>query len=355
MASKKTFWILVSNRWYSAITAYAIATAKALQQLNHNCVITPLWGSPGHKHAEKAGLSVQAFKSFGLSQAKACRKAYQDLKPDAIFVFGGPETTLMFCLPKSAYVVRFRGQDKELEKNHRFLSLTHSRVDSVLTPSKTYTTFFKQKYHTPVHTVPYGLSEKDFYFEDIKKDDRPVILLVGRLDPIKGHREFFEYYKKLMAVWPRENKKPLLRIVGQKANLAPEDLEQYASNLGLRDGLDYELVTERVGDLRAMMNRASVGLISSLGSEIICRVGAEFLMCGTPVMVRGVGSLRELLFDGAGISYEDEGYERADICRFIWDAFEEPAAARRQRQDRARGFFSLDAMGACLMAALPRG
>ena len=89
----------------------------------------------------------------------------------------------------------------------------------------------------------------------------------------------------------------------------------------------------------------------SIGSEVIGRVAEEFLLCGTPVIVSGVGSLNEVLFDEkAGDSYSGlDSRAAANLIRcWLRQAVTETTEMRADRAFRARQLFSLETMGEAL-------
>ena len=66
------------------------------------------------------------------------------------------------------------------------------------------------------------------------------------------------------------------------------------------------LTSTRVENISELINSSMLGVIPSLWSEDICRVAQEFLLCGVPVFVSGVGALEDCLFSGAGVSYKNQ-------------------------------------------------
>lgn len=344
-SQNKSIWIVVSNRWYSAITAYAISCARALDQKGFEASLTPLLDSPGWKKAVEANLTVVPMQGFSLAYAREFRRIYLKLKPSVIFVFGGPETALLYSISSKTPVIRFRGQDQELGKFKPLSSLAYRRVSKILVPCTHYKTEISKRSRIPVESVAYGISKQSFFYEEMDRGERPTLLIVGRLDPIKGHAQFFNLFKKLIDGFTVNTIKPFLKIIGEESNIQALDLNRCALDAGLSQN-DFEIMTKRSSNIREEMNRATVGVMSSLGSEIICRVGAEFLMCGTPIMVTDVGSLTELLFPGAGITYPKRSVN--EVVHFISCMFRESGKDRLVRQEKARKLFSLESMGSGL-------
>jgi glycosyltransferase involved in cell wall biosynthesis len=151
----------------------------------------------------------------------------------------------------------------------------------------------------------------------------------------------------VLAGWPRERVTPCLHIVGEPANLQSSQLIALAAGQGLVLGKDFRLTDTRVADVPSLLSRAALGLVPSIGSESICRVAAEFLLCGTPIAVSGVGSLEDMLFEGAGLSYR--GLKDEDAAKLIQEltltSLSEGEEAKRRRALRARETCSLAKMG----------
>ncbi len=58
---------------------------------------------------------------------------------------------------------------------------------------------------------------------------------------------------------------------------------------------DITIITGKVDDITGIMNASDLGVISSLGSEAVCRVAMEFMACGVPVISSNAGVLPEML------------------------------------------------------------
>ena len=184
--------------------------------------------------------------------------------------------------------------------------------------------------------------------------ERPEIVVLGRLDPVKGHARMMRLMALLLREWPGDLPRPLLHIVGEPANLSVTHLEDLARREGLAPGADVRLTARRVADLPSLLSAAALGVVPSTGSEIICRVAQEFLLCGTPVAVSGAGSLDEVLFEDAGASFRslDDSGAAALLGAWLRRSLNEGPEERERRAGRARTLFSLETMGRELDEAL---
>ena len=348
MNSKKVIWHLSSNRWNSAITEYALSSVRSLKARGYATYISPLYGSPAAKRALDYGIQVFPFKSFGLSGALQFRKLYKDIKPDIIITYGGPETTLLYLIPKNINVktIRFRGADRDF-KNPRSSGVIRARLDAVITPSRYMTECFSKQTNLPVETIALGCDTEKYKLRNNNLNKTMNMLIVGRFDPVKGHARFFEITKKILDSWDIDLPKPVLHIVGEKANLTGEDLVKQGESAGLINGENFIITQKLMKNIEEIMSAAAIGVIPSLDSEVICRTAEEFLLCGIPVLVSGAGSLDELLFDGAGASYRGLSNEEAALFakRLLISSFKESESVKMARSFKAKALFSLETMG----------
>lgn len=119
----------------------------------------------------------------------------------------------------------------------------------------------------------------------------PLIGMVARLSPVKGHRDLIAALANLSdgAVAPH------LIVVGEEAQLTFADLDREARRAGIRERVHLLGV---VPDVREVMAALDVGVVASVGSEGICRVALEYMAMGRPVVATRVGVLPEIVVDG---------------------------------------------------------
>ena len=356
----KKIWHLVSNRWYSAITAYAINAAKALEMQGHHCIFSALKNSPGEKKAIENSLETVSFSNFSIRQLFNFIEIFKSIKPQVIILYGGPEEFLSKFLPKTAdlKICRFQG-DAIKSRSFKFpklFSISHSHTDVFVSPSQRITETFKPfKKISPVLTIPLGIDTSKFHphpkANPFGRSKRPMILIFGRLDPIKGHTQFIKLFEQVLRLWDSSIipglPLPCLHIVGLPANTTKDQLEREVKLNELRIGEDVIINCSKVDDPALLLSNACLGVVPSLGSEEICRVAQEFLLCGTPVLVSGVGSLEEVLFVGAGESYRGKPSPEIviQLKKLIEKSMTEQSISRDLRASLAKRLFSLQSMG----------
>ena len=353
----KRAWHVLSNRWNSAITEYALSAARALRAQGWQTLFSPLAGTPAESRAQKYGIDTFSFPSFNLGQWSTFRRTAQDFHPDLICVYGGPETFLLHTISRRSVNLRLRARADELDKKFGALRgvLAHPRIDGIIVPSLRYKKYFNKISSLPVEWVRLGVSAKDFFFDENlyqPRHDRVTLTVLGRFDPVKGHKRVFALFRRLKESWPSEGGKLFLQIIGQPANLSVDDLVYMAHQEYLELDVDYGVVSHRLSieDLRYLLINSSLGIISSLASEVICRVGEEFLVAGAPIMVSGIGSLEELLFSHAGQSYKGlSDNEIVSLWKYtVLASSRETGRERIARAELAREIFSLETMGQTL-------
>jgi glycosyltransferase involved in cell wall biosynthesis len=356
-----TLWLLSSNRWNSAVTEYALSAALAARIAGYYVVFTPLAGSPAERRAREHGLVVSPLEHFGLTAAPAAARLAKTLQPQCLMTFGGPESFLAQLPPvrRRARVVRFRGQDKDLTGGsplaHRW---SHRAVDLVVAPSERVAEHVRNLNGdgVRVETVPLGIDATRFARVSgaASADERPQVVVLGRFDPVKGHAAALDLWRR-MPVAASMKLRPQLHLVGEPANLSTAALEALVAERGLVLGNDVRITAQRIEDVPRLLSRAAVGLVPSIGSEVIGRVAEEFLLCGTPVFVSGVGSLAEVVaFEGAGRSYGGDALDDAAawLSHWIVTSAAESETEKSARADAARAHFSLQTMAARLWPLL---
>ena len=349
--------ILLSNRWNSAITEYALSAASSLRLVGHSVVFIPLSNSPGEKRARELELPTRPLAGFGVGAMRDCRLILDNESPEVILTCGGSEESLAALLPIRAVRLRFRGQAMGPPSLIRriFANAQSSRTTRIVFPSlqleERGRSFFLQD---KCCRVTLGIDTKRFHMLE-HEDVRDEIVIFGRFDPVKGHEHFMNIYSYAKGMLNKAGRvMPQLHIVGEEANVSESQLIAAAGRIGLIPGKDVRVSKGRHPNPAKLLSGALIGVVSSIGSEIICRVAEEFLVCGAPVFVSGVGSLEEMIFDRSGWSYRGMGVEGA--ARMLAGAIEtsrgESKQVRSERAVMAQRMFSLEAMGQQLDAVI---
>jgi glycosyltransferase involved in cell wall biosynthesis len=143
-----------------------------------------------------------------------------------------------------------------------------------------------------------------------------TFVAVARFDPVKGiallieaFEAFAEFARLRIATGETAGRALQLVIIGRSENIKVEALWQHAAGIlgsQRREGSCYVaaspagdvsviLVDGIVSPLSELLRRSDCAVISSLGSEVICRTAVEFLQIGLPIVSTEVGSLPETI------------------------------------------------------------
>ncbi len=184
--------------------------------------------------------------------------------------------------------------------------------------------------------------------------DAIVFATIARFDPVKGLEEliraFVRTYSKVSA--SAELKKPLaLVIVGRPENLSTENLIDQArtscvehlktepqvvgTEVSACDGrLRLVIRDEQVEGLADLLRGIDCAVISSQGSETVCRTVVEYLQCAVPIVATPVGSLVEAIGRAAGVF--SEGTQELQLAAALEEALQvlaDPDQSRRVKHN----------------------
>tara|TARA_B100000945_G_C20369000_1_gene591077 strand:+ start:186 stop:1334 length:1149 start_codon:yes stop_codon:yes gene_type:complete len=133
--------------------------------------------------------------------------------------------------------------------------------------------------------------EKNFYEEFEIPENHRVISVVGRIRPVKGQRVLLKVFNELLSEFT-----DLILLIPYRDTSEKEDemiaLREDLNRLNLKDNV--RLIPERE-DILQIMEFTSLGIVSSIDSEVICRVAMEFFSVGTPVVAFPTGCLPEII------------------------------------------------------------
>jgi len=117
--------------------------------------------------------------------------------------------------------------------------------------------------------------------------DNFLVALVGRIDPMKGHRDFIEAAGLLRKKYPRLR----FACIGSGNQELKEELMSLARANGLENLMIWLPATNNIASVYAAIDAL---VCASLG-EGFPNVVAEAMMCGVPVIGTDVGDIREIL------------------------------------------------------------
>ena len=296
---------IVDVRWYNACADFAIQQALGLSRLGHEVLLMANPGSPPVTKARDAGLNVVEDVDFSslniIRSVRRLKGIADDFQPDVIFAHRGESHLIGALASRKIHcpVARFRG-DVRSPRGDLFSRILNERMTHGIAVS---TNRLKNEYESrfrlngiPLTVIYPGIDGTGFQTArprmELKSQfgldpERRVVGIVGRLSPVKGHHYF------LRAAEMVSKKIPGIQFViaGEDAQITALELEEYAESLGLPD-LRFFGIVENIEDL---ISSFDIGVIASVGSEMICRVLMEYFAAGIGVVATRVNQLEELV------------------------------------------------------------
>lgn len=301
---------VINVRWFNATAWYAVNLSSVLKRRGHDVVVCGLPGTPPVLKAQGIGLetfeaNINKSDPFRVLAAMgAMDKLLMTFEPDIVICNRG-EFYWYFAYKRMTRqkfkLIRVRG-DIRPPKPGRINKIIHNRcTDAIVTSGK----FIKQQYMDILGTPSFGISVihggvdteifKPSSFGRIKlrdefgySDENFVVGIVGRFDPIKGHGNLIKAVSKL---YHNGRKDIRLLIAGFDAVSSTEDIKQMINSEGISDICT---ITGKRDDITDIYSCMDVCVVSSLGSEAICRVGMEAMACGVPLITSDTGVLPEI-------------------------------------------------------------
>ena len=307
--------------WWNAEAAYAAKTAQLLEQAGHTVFVLTCPGSLNSENLSKRGLSLVENINLNSSNPVQLYLSYQKLKnfiheeqidlinphrSEGLPLFVFAARTVRSKRPeKPIAIVRTRGTTRPL-RNHwlnRKMQLDwtdyHITAGDIVSQrllsavpqigNKVKTIYF------PAECSELPLKpEKDFRKEfEIPKNSR-VLTVVGRIRPVKGQRVLLQGISELLSEFP-----DLVLLIPYRDTSENEPemtaLRTDINRFNLKDHV--RLIPERE-DILQIMEFADLGIVSSVESEVICRVAMEYFSVATPVVAFPTGCLPEIIRHG---------------------------------------------------------
>ncbi|OGS13742.1 MAG: hypothetical protein A2234_11130 [Elusimicrobia bacterium RIFOXYA2_FULL_58_8] len=280
---------LIDIPWNSGLAAYAFDQAAALKGAGHEVIFACPEGSAAMDFAVRGKFRTHAIPGrkdlLGLPAAvKSLRTLAHKEKVNVVCAHTGRTQTLAWLLrlklPKLA-VVRVKADARPPS-----LGFTFSAVSKVISASG----YIEDRYLAagldPARSALIRQAIALPAFEHPPSPPPWTIGMLGRLDPVKGHKCFLKAAAEVL----RRGVPAQFHIAGYEANLTYKQLEKYAAGLGITSNVVFH---GRVEDSFAFMKNCSIGVIASLGSEAVSRAALEWLACGRPLVSTTAGSLPE--------------------------------------------------------------
>ncbi len=282
---------MVDVPWDSGLAHYALVLAQGLKQGGHQVFVSAV---PGEKPWHKAHrLGLRTIPMVTLKGLKPLRRFIREHHIDLINAHTGSTHSLAVAaaLGQKVAVVRTRSDARAIRwrPGGHFL---YKHTQRVIAAAESIRKSFLKELKLPpkkIATIYQGVQLEDFSAGPFPK--YPVLGIVARLDPVKGHRYLIEAVYLLKAVYPNLR----LHVIGQEENIKVHELHAMAERLRVDSQIDFYGFQTNVSKV---MNECTMGVVSSIGSEAVSRVALEWMAAGRPVVATTVGCLPEVVQEG---------------------------------------------------------
>ena len=315
--------LITSNvRWWNAEAAYAAILARELLNAGHKVWVLTLPNSLNETKLRNWNLPIITDIPLSSSNPWQLWRAYQRLKSlieeqqiqivNAHRSEGFPLLVLLRQRLKSFALIRTRGTTRPLRDHWLNRRLHEDWIESVIVPAQVIASQLRQVLNLPperLHVIYYPVNpstigvkgESEAQQSRLECLDRlgipkhcRVIGIVGRIRPVKGQRILLKSFVALRKRFPdivllmlyRDTNETEAEWQGLLQDLVESNLLQSVYLYGYRE------------DVLEIMRHIDIGVVSSVDSEVICRVAVEFFSVGTPVVAFPTGALPEIIQDG---------------------------------------------------------
>jgi glycosyltransferase involved in cell wall biosynthesis len=314
---------LINVRWYNACAHYAVTLSLGLKKRGHRVIVAGDPESPPIRKAKELGLST--FDDLYLSYTSPWMMAYNvkrlvDLvkteKIDVINAHRG-EGHLIVALARKLMkrkvsLIRTRGDARSPRPGFFNNWLTNRQTDKIITTCQAIKKSYIENLKVPedrIINVPVGIdheyfsprTKNNFWKEKLRIPDGSLVIgMVGRLSPVKGYKDFIRAAGYVLKRFPDV----IFMICGGDAQISSKELKEMVKTMGREQSFRF---VGKVKDVREIITLFDVAVVSSVGSETICRVPLEYMSSGKPVVGTKVNAIPEVIENGINGFLVDPG------------------------------------------------
>ena len=346
MADPLRILITINCRWWNASAAIALGQARALAERGHAVLLQTSPGAPAAPRADSHGIEVRLIdlreKTLPVAGLLRFSALVRSFRPSVICCHRGTGHLAAALSSAGAPVVRVRS---DIRKPRQGLL---GRFASGRTALSVYPSPFmlrdRSGYLPPgfdstggAAVIPHCVDTSVFTPGPAPSGSK-VLLAMGRLSPMKG------YLTLLRAATALEGSTRVV-IAGADAQYDTEKLREIGSSLGLtEDRLD---LAGAVEDVLPLLRSATLGVVPSLGSEVVSRTCLEMMSCGIAVLGAATNGLTDQIRDGVtGLIHPPGDWET--LARQANWLLENPDVRRRMGSNAravCESEYSLEAVG----------
>jgi len=332
-----------SIRWWNACAWYHVSLADALARRGHGSWVLAPRQTPTYREAAERGIAVVDLGDLSGENpaswwrgARSLRRFLRRERIDAMNVHTGAGHALCawVCHRAGIPLVRTRGDIRvpRADPLHRFLygrATQHHLAAADFLADEVYPPLGVPRDRVTVLRGGVDLGRLAAIVRaDARKTvrerlglapDAPLIGMVARLSPVKGHADLI----RAMAAWGALRGAVHCVMAGPDAQLSRDDLRTVARAAGLADRIH---LVGRVDDPFVWSAALDVAVIASVDSEAICRSAFEYMGLGVPLVATAVHAIREVVQPGTGLLVSPESPDA--LAAAIGRLLDEPALRR---------------------------
>ncbi|MCK5115927.1 MAG: glycosyltransferase family 4 protein [Candidatus Aegiribacteria sp.] len=319
--------LTINCQGVDASAAGGIAIARMMDEAGHSVTLQAAPDGPVARAAtaqglECAGLNLQ--KSAFLTGLLSFSKLIRSIAPDVIITTRADGQTASAMVAGSVPMVRIRC-DIRKPRSGRFWRLVDRRTDLVVFPSPfMINRSYSGERNGLVAVLPHPV-DTDLYTDAEEREAlEPLLVSIGRLSPMKGHRTLI----RALELLPEEVKAV---VAGAPSQQSIDELKTFARSLRVEKRITF---AGKVDDIRGLISKGAIGVVTSLGSEVVSRAGMEMMSSGLPLLAAATNGLLDLVEDGrTGLFHSPGNYRQlASQAAFL---LRNPSMTRRMGR-RAR-------------------
>ena len=298
--------------WWNANAYYAGSLAKVLASNGHEVLVAARKGGLPYKEAEKLGLKTididfdtqNPFKI--ISALLKLNRVTKSFDPDFVVPATSKAQFLMTLVKiifnRSLKLIRILADVQSPKANftnpwfyNRWLNWIVSSADAC-----------KKRVHETINfpldkisTIYLGYDSdkffKEFNYAEMKAKYAipvhvPVVLNIGRLAKEKDQITLI----RALPIIAQHIGEFRIIISGEEQYYTLVQLREMAQKTNIDDKL---ILLERSSDVRELLSIGDIGVITSMESEVVCRIATEYMIYGLPIIGTDVNVIPEMVKD----------------------------------------------------------